>query len=70
MQGAMKRGETRRKRKKSPEPWIGSVRYSPGPDAEDRLRRLVTLLISLASEARERRPEAGSGTEHVGGGDK
>ena len=43
---------------------MGSVRCNPGPDAEERLRRLFTLLFSLATEAKERRSRTGSGPEN------
>ena len=55
MQGTGKREGTKVKRGQSPEPVIGTVTFNPGPDSEDRLRRLFILLLSLANEARERR---------------
>lgn len=55
MQGTGERDGTRVKRGQSPEPRIGAVTFKPGPDSEDRLRRLFTLLLGLTNEARERR---------------
>ena len=55
MRGAGKRDGTGVKRGQSPEPRIGKVTFNTGPDAEDRLSRLFTLLLSLANEARERK---------------
>ena len=55
MQGAKRRGGSKAKRGQLPEPRIGRVTFNPGPDSEDRLRRLFILLLSLANEARERR---------------
>ena len=46
--------ETRRQRKPTksgragPEPRVVRIDCNPGPDAEDRLRRLFTLLVRLA----------------------
>ena len=46
--------ETRRQRKPmksgraGPEPRVVRIDCNPGPDAEDRLRRLFTLLVRLA----------------------
>ncbi len=34
-----------------PEPRIGGIQWTPAPDAEDRLRRLFTLLASHMEEA-------------------
>ena len=52
--------ETRRQRKPmksgraGPEPRVVRIDCNPGPDAQDRLRRLFTLLVKLA--ARDKLP--------------
>lgn len=52
MQGGKRRNKTKARRRQSPEPHIGTVTFNPGPDAEDRLRSLFTLLHGLADDAR------------------
>ncbi len=48
--------ETKRQRKPTksgragPEPRVVRIDCDPGPDAEDRLRRLFTLLVKLATK--------------------
>ncbi len=39
------------------------VASNPGPDAEDRLRRLLTLMVKLATQ--DRPPSASSGQAHA-----
>lgn len=68
MQGGKRPNGERAKRGRSPEPHIGAVTFNPGPDAEDRLRRLAILLLGLASEARERREGRDGGACSVAGG--
>ncbi len=68
MQGVKRRSGTRIKRGRSAEPRIGTVTFNPGPDAEDRLRRLFTLLLGMANEARERREGKGTRSDHNAGG--
>ena len=64
MQRGKRLEKTTRSQREPGEPWVGSVRCNPGPDAEERLRRLFTLLFSLATEAKERRSRTGSGPEN------
>ena len=68
MQRAKRRNGTGLKRGQSPEPRIGTVTFKPGPDAEDRLRRLFTLLLGMANEARERRDGKGTRSGNDAGG--
>ena len=56
----MKETKRQRRRERSgragPEPRVVRIDCNPGPDPQDRLRRLFTLLVRLA--AREDRTEA------------
>ena len=47
-------GQNRRAKRKSDASEIGVVRVfsNPGPDAEDRLRRLMSLMIKYATEGK------------------
>ena len=36
----------------APDIGVAEVRYNPGPDAEDRLRRLFSLLVKYATQDR------------------
>ena len=47
----------------SPELRVVEVRYNSGPDAEDRLRRLISLFAGYA--ARDRPPSTSSGQAHA-----
>ena len=52
--------------KESPELRVVSIDFNPGPDAQDRLRRLFTLLVKLATEDKLPPPERGSSSEDDG----
>ena len=57
----------KRPAKESPELRVVGIDYNPGPDAQDRLRRLFTLLVKLATEDKlppsERDPSPEGGGE-------
>ena len=57
-----KKRQDRRGKPRSDASEIGVVRVfsNPGPDAEDRLRRLTSLLIKYATQDREAAPEKDS----------
>ena len=61
--------ETKRQRKPmksgraGPEPRVVRIDCNPGPDAQDRLRRLFTLLVRLAARDRLPAPEDRTGDE-------
>ena len=44
---------------------IGAIRVfsNPGPDAEDRLRRVVTLMVKYATRDREAKPSEDSSSD-------
>ena len=44
----------------APDIGVAEVRYNPGPDAEDRLRRLFSLLVKYATKDRQAAPEEDS----------
>ena len=44
----------------SPDLRVAEVRYNPGPDAEDRMRRLFSLLVKYATKDRQAAPEEDS----------
>ena len=46
MSGTRNQRKARNPRYAGPEPRIGRIDFNPAPDAEDRLRRLFTLLAS------------------------
>ena len=46
MSGTRNQGKPKTPRYAAPEPRIGRIEFNPAPDAEDRLRRLFTLLAS------------------------
>ncbi len=52
----------------TPELRVVEVNYSPGPDAQDRLRRLVALLAKYAVRDRQLPPRADSSPD--GGGEE
>ena len=52
--------------KESPELRVVSIDFNPGPDAQDRLRRLFTLLVKLATEDKLPTPEGDSSSEDDG----
>ncbi len=54
--------------KESPELRVVSIDYNPGPDAQDRLRRLFTLLVKYAVRDRQLPPRADSSPD--GGGEE
>ena len=52
----------------SPELKVVGIDFNPGPDAEDRLRRLFTILVKLADDdlptlSKESTPERSGGEE-------
>ena len=49
-----------------PELGVVRIRYKPAPDAQDRLRRLFTLLVRYATEENFLTPEKDSRSEHGG----
>ena len=57
-----KKRQDRRGKPRSDASEIGVVRVfsNPGPDAEDRLRRLFSLLVKYATQDREAAPEKDS----------
>ena len=56
----MEDAKSQDKRKSSgqtgPEPRVVRVAFNPGPDAEDRLRRLFALLVKCATSDKRTRP--------------
>ena len=60
MSGTRNQGKLKTPRYAGPEPRIGRIEFNPAPDAEDRLRRLFTLLASHlpGSNVSETEPEA------------
>ena len=57
MQDTKKRGKRRKRRGAAPEPRVVSVEFNPGPDAEDRLRRVFTILVNHAMRRRQSETE-------------
>ena len=55
-------GQNRRAKRKSDASEIGVVRVfsNPGPDAEDRLRRLMSLMIKYATQDGQAEPDQDS----------
>ena len=49
-----------------PELGVVSIDFNPGPDAQDRLRRLFTLLVKYAVRDRQLAPLADSSPDGVG----
>ena len=49
--------------KETPELRVVSIDYNPGPDAQDRLRRLFTLLVKLATHDVPPLPERDSSSK-------
>ena len=54
--------------KESPELRVVSIDFNPGPDAQDRLRRLFSLLVKYAVRDRQLPPRADSSPD--GGGEE
>ena len=50
MEGTKEHNKKRRPAKDAPELRVVGIEFNPGPDGEERLRRLFTLLVKLASE--------------------
>ena len=46
------RDESKRTDQAGPAPRVGGIDYNPAPDADERLRRLFTLLIKAATNHR------------------
>ncbi len=57
MRDTKKQGKQSRRRRASPEPRVVSIEFNPGPDAEDRLRRVFTILVNHAMAQRQKRGE-------------
>ena len=57
MQDTKKRGKPRKPRRAAPELRVVSVEFNPGPDAEDKLRRVFTILVNHAMTRRRSRGE-------------
>ena len=53
MRGTKKRGKRRRTRCEGPQLKLAGIDCNPAPDAEDRLRRLFTILIRHAKEDKQ-----------------
>ena len=59
----------KRPAKESPELRVVSIDYNPGPDAQDRLRRLLTLMVKYATEDKLPPPEREPSPEGEGEGE-
>ena len=59
------KGEDKPKDSNRGAPELGTVtiEFNPGPDAQDRLRRLFTLLVEYATEDKLPAPDADSSSE-------
>ena len=57
MAGTRNQGKPKNPRYAGPEPRIGKIECHPAPDAEDRLRRLFTLLASHFAGEGAKQPE-------------
>ncbi len=57
MAGTRNQGKPKNPRYAGPEPRIGRIECHPAPDAEDRLRRLFTLLAKHISREGSKQPE-------------
>ena len=57
MRDTKKRGKPRKRRGASPEPRVVSIEFNPGPDAEDRLRRVFTIPVNHAMTRRQSETE-------------
>ena len=66
-----KKGQNRKGRDAGDAPEIGVVRVfsNPGPDAEDRLRRLLSLMVRYATRDGQATAERDSATEDQPTGD-
>ena len=60
-----KKGQNKKRRPAGDTPEIGVVRVfsNPGPDAEDRLRRLLSLMVRYATRDEQAPPEQDSPTD-------
>ena len=60
-----KKGQNKKRRPAGDAPEIGVVRVfsNPGPDAEDRLRRLLSLMVRYATKDGQAPPEQDSPTD-------
>ena len=56
MEDTSSQNKPKRSGKATPELRVVEVNYSPGPDAQDRLRRLVALLVKYAARHRQLPP--------------
>ena len=61
--GTRNQGKPKNPRYAGPEPRIGKIECHPAPDAEDRLRRLFTLLAKHISREGSKKPEQQSSLE-------
>ncbi len=57
MAGTRNQGKPKNPRYAGPEPRIGRIECRPAPDAEDRLRRLFTLLAGHLADGDTIKPE-------------
>ena len=66
-----KKGQNRKRRDAGDAPEIGVVRVfsNPGPDAEDRLRRLLSLMVRYATRDGQAPPEQDSPSDAPDAGD-
>ena len=62
--GTRNQGKPKNPRCAGPELRIGRIEFNPAPDAEDRLRRLFTLLAKHISREGSKQPEQPSFLEH------
>ncbi len=68
MKDTNSQNKPKRPAKESPELRVVSIDFNPGPDAQDRLRRLFTLLVKYAVRDRQLPPRADSSPD--GGGEE
>ena len=57
MRDTKKPGKPGKPRRADPEPRVVRIEFNPGPDAEDRLRRVFTILVNHALARRQERGE-------------
>ena len=63
MKDTNSRKKQKRPAKEPPDLGTVSIDFNPGPDAQDRLRRLFTLLVKYATRDRLPLPETDSSSE-------
>ena len=63
---ARRRSRRKRPGADAPEPRVVEISYNPGPDAQDRLRRLFTILIEYAVRDGSVAPEQHSPSDEGG----